>query len=81
MFDTLSNGQLIFISISMFAFIWASIKMKSAISTVSWALMSITLSAVLWLDISINYFWFTYIISSSAIGVSMVIYVFYVKNI
>lgn len=81
MFAEFTTPQMIFISAIAIGLLYASIRLYSAISMLSWGFSMITLVGVMEYGLEIEYFWISLIFVVFALMISMIIYSYNKKNV
>lgn len=77
----MGNSDVIFISAILFIILWAGIRLRSAVTVVSWMFMAITLVGILAFDLEMIYFWISFIIAIMSVCISLVVAAFYNEQI
>lgn len=76
-FGGFSQGPLLFIVLIVFAFIYASVQLRSPVTMAATTFLGITIAGVMVLDLPITFFWFMLVLALISLTVSMFVFIDY----
>lgn len=81
MLEDFSQAETLFLSVIMFTYLFAGVRLRSLISTVAWSFSAIALIGVMAFELQLIYFWFMLILNTIAIAISSYVYTFYAEQV